>query len=141
MSHIFALLEQAQLLDRSALEATETLRWAPFTGVFVLASTVWVKGPLFVAAATVGDLRSRRSFPVTGLLAGISVLLGSASAAILKQAFERDRPALADPGVDPLVATPNSPSFPSGHAATAFAAAALVAGAAMATLLLGRRGR
>ena len=41
-------------------------------------------------------------------------------------AVDRQRPAHADPGIDTVVGTPGSPSFPSGHTATAFAAAAVV---------------
>jgi undecaprenyl-diphosphatase len=123
---IVALLEQVQLVERLALDASENVRWAPLTALFVLASSSWVKAPLFVAAGMMGDIHARRRFPLVAALALAVATVGSVLAALLKEAFDRQRPAAADPGIDPLVNTPGSPSFPSGHAATAFAAAALV---------------
>jgi undecaprenyl-diphosphatase len=61
----------------------------------------------------------------SGLLA-VGVAAGLTS--VFKETFDRVRPALADPGIVALVPTPESASFPSGHAATAFAAA-ITAGA------------
>ena len=43
-----------------------------------------------------------------------------------KYAFDRPRPAAADPALAPAIATPASPSYPSVHAATAGAAAAVL---------------
>ena len=45
---------------------------------------------------------------------------------LVKHAVDRARPPLADPTLTPLVATPDSPSFPSGHTSTTFAAAAAI---------------
>jgi undecaprenyl-diphosphatase len=122
-----AFLAHLQLIDHAAIESVEGLRWTPLTALFVLASSWWIKGPLFVAFAAGGDLRSRRIVPFDALFVAAAAALGAAAAWALKLLFERERPALADPGLEPLVATPSSASFPSGHAATAFAAAALVA--------------
>jgi undecaprenyl-diphosphatase len=58
-----------------------------------------------------------------GLLA---VGIAAGLTTVLKDFVERVRPALADPQITALVATPDSASFPSGHAATAFAAAVAV---------------
>jgi membrane-associated phospholipid phosphatase len=102
------------------------VRWEPLTILFVLASTWWVKWPLFVAVGACGDARCRRRLPpalLSGLLA-VGVAAGLTS--LIKDLVDRARPALADPGIEALVATPGSPSFPSGHAATAFAAAIAV---------------
>ncbi|MFL5973159.1 MAG: phosphatase PAP2 family protein [Gaiellaceae bacterium] len=44
----------------------------------------------------------------------------------MKLLTERARPPLADPSIQALVSLPDSTSFPSGHAATAFAAATAV---------------
>lgn len=123
---VMVLVQQLQLLDLSAIEASQALRWEPLTIVFVLASASVVKGPVFVAAGAFADLRSRRRFPLAASLGLLSAALGSMLAFGLKHSFDRARPPLATSEVDPLVATPASPSFPSGHAATAFAAAALV---------------
>ena len=120
------LLQQLQLLDHAALHLSEALRWSPATALFVLASAWWVKGPLFVVAGAVTDLRARRPLPLGTVLAAGCAVTASLLVALLKESFDRERPPLADPGTDALVPLPDSPSFPSGHAATAFAAAAAV---------------
>jgi len=43
----------------------------------------------------------------------------------IKLVLRRERPALDDPGLEPLVGVPSSKSFPSSHAAMSFAAASL----------------
>ena len=53
-------------------------------------------------------------------------VVASALNALLKDLVDRDRPPEAM-GFDALVGVPGSPSFPSGHAMTAFATAAAVA--------------
>jgi undecaprenyl-diphosphatase len=112
--------------DWAMLEMSADMRWAPLTAVFLVASSWWVKGALFVAVGGVGDVHSRRRFPLAATLACVTATLGAILAAVLKEAFDRDRPAVANPSFEPAVATPGSASFPSGHATTAFAAAALV---------------
>ena len=121
------LFQGLYLLDRLALEASAALRWAPMTLLFVLASSWWVKGPVFVAAAAVGDFRAHHRFPIGGVFATASAAAAAALAALVKEVVDRSRPEHAGVDVDPLVSTPDSPSFPSGHAATAFAAATVVA--------------
>lgn len=112
--------------DRVLLEALDGLRWDPLTVVFVMLSAWWMKGVAFVAVGAVGDVRARRPLPVASLVAAVSVGIGSLVVALLKETVDRPRPAHADPGIDTVVGTPGSPSFPSGHTATAFAAAAVV---------------
>ena len=120
------LLRELQQLDEAALQLVHALRWGPATALFVLASAWWVKAPLFVAAGALADLRTKRWFPLGTVLATLCAVVGSVTAALLKESVDRERPPLANPEVDPLVDLPDSPSFPSGHAATAFAAAAAV---------------
>ena len=112
--------------DRVLLEALDGLRWEPLTVVFVMLSAWWMKGVAFVAVGALGDVRARRQLPVASLIAAVSVGIGSLVVALLKETVHRPRPAHADPGIDTVVGTPGSPSFPSGHTATAFAAAAVV---------------
>lgn len=112
-------------LDRWALEGVGALHWGPLTALFVLASAWWVKGLLIVGAGAVSDLRARR-VPVALVAGGIALGVASAAAAILKELVDRARPAVVDPGFETLVATPSSASFPSSHAAMAFAAATAV---------------
>ena len=121
------LFQELYLVDRLALEASAALRWAPMTVLFVLASSWWVKGPVFVAAAAAGDLRAHHRFPVGAIFATAGAATAAALAALVKEVVDRSRPEHAGVDVDPLVSTPDSPSFPSGHAATAFAAATVLA--------------
>jgi undecaprenyl-diphosphatase len=46
---------------------------------------------------------------------------------LLREATGRDRPPLVYPDPKPLVATPHTGAFPSGHSASAFAAATVIA--------------
>jgi membrane-associated phospholipid phosphatase len=112
--------------DGTAVEAMEAVRWAPLTVVFLLASTWWVKVPLIAVAGACGDMRCRRRLPSGGLAALGAGSLASLAVFGLKDLFERARPPHADPSLDPVGAIPESASFPSGHAATAFAAAVAV---------------
>jgi undecaprenyl-diphosphatase len=120
-------IEQLVLVDRDLMDAAANLRWNPVTGFFVLASAWWVKGPLFVAAALCRDVY-RRMLPLTALVVLAAFALGDAVSGAIKQAVDRPRPPVDDPQrLDAVVAVPSSPSFPSGHATTSFAAAAAVA--------------
>jgi undecaprenyl-diphosphatase len=56
----------------------------------------------------------------------VAVALADASAIGLKPAFGRERPPSRYPEPDPLVPVPHDASFPSGHAATSFAAATIL---------------
>jgi undecaprenyl-diphosphatase len=89
-------------------------------------SAWWVKGPLLVVLGLGCDLWRRRA-PLAFLAAGTATMSASLLVVPLKELFERDRPPEADPLLGSLVALPDSHSFPSGHAAAAFAAATAVA--------------
>ena len=122
-----AFLEQIVALDRALMDAAGDLRWAPATGLFILASAWWVKGPLFVIAGLLRDVRDRM-LPITGLAVTGAFFAGEAASGAIKEAVERPRPPVDDPAnLDAAIALPPSPSFPSGHATTAFAAATVVA--------------
>jgi undecaprenyl-diphosphatase len=56
-----------------------------------------------------------------------SLLVASLAATGVKVLFDRPRPPLADVGISAVGALPSTPSFPSGHAATAFGAAVALA--------------
>jgi len=113
-------------LDQDAIRVTSGLRWAPATMILTLASAWWVKGPLLVAAGWGADLRSRRVFPLVALAATLSFFVASGLNAGLKALFDRSRPPVAM-DLDALVGVPGSPSFPSGHAMSAFAVATALA--------------
>lgn len=123
MSDLLQLLVD---LDRDAIRATGDLRWEPATAALAFVSAWWIKGPLLVAAGWYADLRGRRLVPLIALAATVSFFVASGLNALLKDIVARARPPEAI-GFDPLVSVPGSPSFPSGHAMTAFATAAAVA--------------
>ena len=115
-------------VDRAGLEAVAALRAAWLTPVMILASAWWVKGIVFVAAGAAADLvRRPRRLPVTALLAAGAFAVASVTTSAVKAASGRARPPIGDPGFSALIDLPGDASFPSGHAATAFAAAGVVA--------------
>jgi undecaprenyl-diphosphatase len=123
---VSAVLETLRSLDGAAVSFAESIRWEPLTLVFLLASAWWVKWPLIAAIGACGDCACRRRIPRA---AGASLLAVGAAAllvGILKQTFDRARPPFVDATLDPIGAVPASASFPSGHAATAFAAAVAI---------------
>jgi membrane-associated phospholipid phosphatase len=120
MSHALRLMVD---LDQVALRATTGLRWSPATAVLVLASAWWVKGPLLVAAGWGADVRNRRLFPLVALAATMSFAVASWLNAVIKALVDRGRP----PHAEAVVGVPGSPSFPSGHAMSAFAVATAIA--------------
>jgi undecaprenyl-diphosphatase len=67
-----------------------------------------------------------RRRPVAFMLVTAGVLTADMLALLLKLLGGRDRPFIVNPEQDPLVGTPLDLSFPSGHAATAFAGATLL---------------
>jgi undecaprenyl-diphosphatase len=113
-------------LDHNLVEAAAAFEHPVLTAVFVVLSAWWIKGPLLVGLGLWSDLWRRR-LPMA--FAAAAVATGAASLVVhwLKLAFDRDRPPVADPDLGSLVAIPGNPSFPSGHSATAFAAATAVA--------------
>jgi membrane-associated phospholipid phosphatase len=113
-------------LDHDAIRATGELRWEPATVVLALLSAWWVKGPLLVAVGWGADLRCRRRFPLAALAATGAFFLASGLNVVLKAIVDRSRPP-QEIGLHALVGVPGSPSFPSGHAMTAFAVAGAIA--------------
>jgi undecaprenyl-diphosphatase len=96
--------------------------------VFALLSFVGIAGLVWIALAIVVAVALRRpwQFPLVTL----AVLLADVAALALKNVFDVERPFVRYPEPEPLVRTPTDLSFPSGHAATSFAAATLLAHAA-----------
>ena len=113
-------------LDHQLVEATTAVEHPLLTAVFVVLSAWWVKGPLLVGLGLWSDLWRRR-LPLAFAAAAAATGVASLVVHLLKQAFDRERPPVADPDLGSLVAIPGNPSFPSGHSATAFAAATAVA--------------
>jgi undecaprenyl-diphosphatase len=110
-------------LDRTLFVVIFRLKWAPLTAVlraFTLLGTAGFLWGVFAAVA----------FVATGLLRPSHLLIPWASVALswtvaegAKYFFNRARPFISDTEIAPLIKTPSSSSFPSGHAATAAAGA------------------
>ncbi len=115
-------------LDRSLIEASATLRWGPATAFFILMSATFVKGPLFIVAGFIRDLKNR-ALPLTAIAVALALWLGDRAATGIKHLVERPRPPHPGGGVDTEAAiqAPSTYSFPSGHATTSFATAMVVA--------------
>jgi membrane-associated phospholipid phosphatase len=111
--------------DRAVVEAFQHAHWGPADWVFEHLSDWWVRSLLIIGIGLLADLRLRR-LPIAATVAIAAYFACSGIAELLKRAFERPRPSLVDPAVHPLITVPNSYSMPSGHAATAFAAAVVV---------------
>jgi len=124
---MLGIVHHLSALDMSLTHETAELRWGPTTALFTVASAWWVKGGLLLALGGASDLARRRRRPVVLLTAVAAFLVAALLSALAKITFERPRPPLADSDIDPAIALPDSWSFPSGHATTAFAAAAAIA--------------
>lgn len=109
--------------DSAASTFGESVRSGPLTFVLLLASAWWVKWPLIAMLGVAGDCR-RRCLPRATLAAFGAVAAAGLAVTILKELFDRSRPPVS--GIDAVGVIPASASFPSGHAATAFAAAVAV---------------
>lgn len=102
-------------------------RWGPLTALMTIASAWWFKSVLLVGIGLAADLRLPRRLP----LAAAGAVVAYAAAHVLaqwgKDLTDRDRPSIADPSILVEGGLPGSSAMPSGHAATAFAAATVIA--------------
>jgi len=114
-------------LDHSLVDVTPAFESPWLTSVFIVLSAWWVKGPVLIGLGLAADVLRRRRVPIAFLAAGAATIVTSIVVDVLKNTFDRARPPESDPGLGSLVAIPDNPSFPSGHAATAFAAATALA--------------
>jgi undecaprenyl-diphosphatase len=83
-----------------------------------------VQGGIFLIIAAISALYWRR--PAIFMYVLLGTLLADVLSLVIRYAVGRDRPPIDYPDPAPLVRLPDNPSFPSGHAATSFAAAALL---------------
>ncbi len=123
---IAGLAQTVQAWDGAVSSFGESVRFQPLTFVLVLASTWWVKWPLIAAVGWAGDCSRRRLTPRAAGAALAAVGVAALLVTVLKAFVDRGRPPLANPTLDVVGSLPASASFPSGHAATAFAAAVAV---------------
>ena len=109
-------------LDRTLFRVLFRLKWPPLTVVmraFTIVGTAgFLWGTLAAGAFLFTGLR-----PSHLLVPWVAVALSWTLAEGAKYLFNRARPFIDDTEVAPLVKTPSSSSFPSGHSATAAAGA------------------
>jgi undecaprenyl-diphosphatase len=118
-----ALLDSVRAWDSAASTVGESVRFEPLTFVLLLASAWWVKWPLIAMLGAAGDCR-RRCLPRATIAAVGAVAAAGLLVTVFKELFDRARPPVS--GIEAVGVIPASASFPSGHAATAFAAAVAV---------------
>lgn len=110
-------------LDRALFGAIFRWKWGPATSVLRLFTVLGTAGFLW-GVVTAGAFVWRGFEPWVDLLvpwAAVAVAWTVAEGA--KFLFDRARPFVRDTEIAPLIKTPSSSSFPSGHSATAAAGA------------------
>ena len=90
--------------------------------MFVGLSAIGYFGAVWIVLAVAISLATRRNVGFPVLLTASSVWTADLLALVIKAGVERQRPSLSVPQADPLLGA-GGWSFPSGHAATAFAGA------------------
>jgi undecaprenyl-diphosphatase len=116
------LARRVRELDRALFRMLFGLKWAPLTAVMRAFTVAGTAGALwgFLAAG---------AFLLTGLEPSHLLIPWAAVAPTwtvaegAKYLFDRARPFIWDTEIAPLIKTPSSSSFPSGHSATAAAGA------------------
>ena len=109
-------------LDRATFRAIFRIKWTPLTPLMRAFTVAGKAGALWGVIAFIAFLIT--GFEVYNLLvpwAAVAISWFVAEGA--KYLFDRTRPFISDTEIAPLVKTPSSSSFPSGHSATAAAGA------------------
>ena len=109
-------------LDRAAFKAVFGVKWAPLTAVLRFFTVIGAAGFLWGLFAFVAFLLTGLD-PLDLLIPWAAVAGSWTVAEGAKYLFDRARPFIWDTEVAPLIKTPSSSSFPSGHSATAAAGA------------------
>lgn len=109
-------------LDRTLFRAVFRVKWEPLDRVMRLFTVAGTAGALwgfvaFAAFVPTGFEPRNLILPWAAIASSWLVAEGS------KYFFDRARPFIYDAGIAPLIKTPSSSSFPSGHSATAAAGA------------------
>ncbi len=109
-------------LDRALFRRVFGLKWEPFNGIMraftVAGSAGAMWGAIAFFAFILSGLEPLNIAVPWGAVAGSWIVAEGT-----KHLFNRSRPFLWDTEVAPLIKTPSSSSFPSGHSATAAAGA------------------
>lgn len=109
-------------LDRALFRAIFRLKWPPLTVVmrwFTVAGTAGALWGFVAAGAFVATGFQPKNLLVPWAAIALSWFLAEGA----KHLFDRSRPSIYDTSIAPLIKTPSSSSFPSGHSATAAAGA------------------
>jgi undecaprenyl-diphosphatase len=109
-------------LDRALFRAVFGVKWIPLTTVMRDFTVVGTAGALWGFLAAVAFLLTGLQ-PSHLLIPWIAVAASWTLAEGAKYLFNRARPFIWDTEIAPLIKTPSSSSFPSGHSATAAAGA------------------
>ncbi len=109
-------------LDRALFRALFRLKWGPLTVVMRWFTVAGTAGALWGVIAAVAFLVSGLQVPNLVVPWG-AIALSWTLAEGTKHFFDRRRPSIYDTSIAPLIKTPSSSSFPSGHSATAGAGA------------------
>jgi undecaprenyl-diphosphatase len=112
-------------LDRGLERWQVHHRPEPLSHLAVWLSDLGAFGLVWIALAIVLGVLYRR-FALGGIVL-LTIVLSEPLSFSLRQAIGRDRPPVRFVEPEPLIATPNSHSFPSGHSTTAFACATVLA--------------
>ena len=116
------LARRVRDLDRAAFRTIFGLKWTPLTAVLRFFTVVGTAGFLWGSFAFVAFLFT--GLRPSNLLVPWAAVAGSWTLAeVTKYLFDRARPFIWDTEIAPLIKTPSSSSFPSGHSATAAAGA------------------
>ena len=102
-------------------------RWHPLNEVFVWLSRVGTWGAVWIALGLVVAILLRRPSLVVAVVVADAAAQGLAG--LLKTTTGVDRPPVRYPDTHPLVRVPHDGSFPSGHTASSFACATVLAAA------------
>ena len=114
--------------DRQADRWVVHHRAEPFDTIFVWLSKAGSNGLVWVLIALAVSIAYRR-YPLFGMTL-LTIVVADTSTFALKDLFGRPRPNVRYAEPEPLMHPPSTDSFPSGHAATSFAAATVIAAAA-----------
>jgi undecaprenyl-diphosphatase len=109
-------------LDRALFRTVFGVKWTPLTTVMRAFTVVGTAGALWGFLAAVAFLLTGLQ-PSHLLIPWIAVAASWTLAEGAKYLFNRARPFIWDTEIAPLIKTPSSSSFPSGHSATAAAGA------------------
>ncbi|MGI8910550.1 MAG: phosphatase PAP2 family protein [Rubrobacteraceae bacterium] len=117
-----SVVRRIKNLDRALFAAIFRVKWPAFTHVMRAFTIVGAAGFLWGVTAGVAFLFTDLE-PWSLILPWGAVASSWIIAETTKYFFDRARPFMSDTEIAPLIKTPSSSSFPSGHSATAAAGA------------------